>query len=189
MGIKDFVNGVLGIDDEYDDEVITEKEIEEEKKKISASSRSVDGIKVDKVEPTPAGNSYKMDNSYESIAPKLSRGQVNKNYSMNGSAPFKMLVVEPKSFDECTKLVDNLKSRKPVIINLERVETDLAKKMFDFMSGATYALSGNVQRVTANIFIFAPANVDIAAKMSNRETAAQPASGNYPSQETKSPWR
>ncbi|MEE0552882.1 MAG: cell division protein SepF, partial [Clostridia bacterium] len=73
--------------------------------------------------------------------------------------------------------------------NLERVETDLAKKMFDFMSGATYALSGNVQRVTANIFIFAPANVDIAAKMNNRETAAQPASGNYPSQETKSPWR
>ena len=72
---------------------------------------------------------------------------------------------------------------------LERVETDLAKKMFDFMSGATYALSGNVQRVTANIFIFAPANVDIAAKMNNRETAAQPASGNYPSQETKSPWR
>lgn len=189
MGIKDFVNGVLGIDDEYDDEVITEKEIEEEKKKISASSRSGEGIKVDKVEPTPAGNSYKMDNSYESIAPKLSRGQVNKNYSMNGSAPFKMLVVEPKSFDECTKLVDNLKSRKPVIINLERVETELAKKMFDFMSGATYALSGNVQRVTANIFIFAPANVDIAAKMNNRETAAQPASGNYPSQETKSPWR
>ena len=38
MGIKDFVNGVLGIDDEYEDEVITEKEIEEEKKKISASS-------------------------------------------------------------------------------------------------------------------------------------------------------
>lgn len=189
MGIKDFVNGVLGIDDEYEDEVITEKEIEEEKKKISASSRSGEGIKVDKVEPTPAGNSYKMDNSYESIAPKLSRGQVNKNYSMNGSAPFKMLVVEPKSFDECTKLVDNLKSRKPVIINLERVETDLAKKMFDFMSGATYALSGNVQRVTANIFIFAPANVDIAAKMNNRETVAQPASGNYPSQETKSPWR
>ena len=44
MGIKDFVNGVLGIDDEYDDEVITEKEIEEEKKKISASSRSGEGI-------------------------------------------------------------------------------------------------------------------------------------------------
>ena len=44
MGIKDFVNGVLGIDDEYEDEVITEKEIEEEKKKISASSRSGEEI-------------------------------------------------------------------------------------------------------------------------------------------------
>ncbi|MDO4384299.1 MAG: cell division protein SepF [Eubacteriales bacterium] len=192
MGIKNFMNNVLGIDDDFDEE-ITEQEIEEEKAKISASktpksSNRTESIKVDKVEPAPTGKSYKMDNSYESIAPALSRGQLNKNYSMNGSAPFKMLVIEPKSFEECTKLVDNLKSRKPVIINLERVETEVAKKIFDFMSGATYALSGNVQRVTANIFIFAPANVDIAAKMSNREAEPTPASGNYANKETKSPW-
>jgi cell division protein sepF len=102
---------------------------------------------------------------------------------MNGSGPFKMLVIEPKNFDECTKLVDNLKSRKPVIINLEHVETELARKMFDFLSGATYALNGNVQRVTSNIFIFAPANVDIAAKV-NRESAEGGQLG-----EKSSPWR
>lgn len=185
MGFKDMISGVLGIDDDYDDEVITEAEIDAEKEKLSAARG--ESMKMDKVEPTPTGMNYKMDNSYESIAPKLSRGSVNKNYSMNGTAPFKMLVIEPKSFDECTKLVDNLKSRKPVIINLERVETDLAKKMFDFMSGATYALNGNVQRVTANIFIFAPANVDIAAKMNNRDTAAQ-VNTYTPVSKDKSPW-
>ena len=55
--------------------------------------------------------------------------------------------------------------------------------MFDFLSGATYALNGNVQRVTSNIFIFAPANVDIAAKV-NRESAENGQIG-----EKSSPWR
>ena len=38
-----------------------------------------------------------------------------------GKKQFKLVVTEPKSFDECTRLVDNLKSRKPVIINLEKL--------------------------------------------------------------------
>lgn len=75
--------------------------------------------------------------------------------------PFKMVVLEPKGFEEAPKLVDNLKGRKPVIVNLERLESDTARKIFDFLSGATYALNGNVQKVANNIFIFAPENVDI----------------------------
>ncbi len=181
MGFMDKLQGVLGIDDDYDEEEITKEEIEAEKAQMAAARG--ESIKMEHVEPAPTGINYKRE--YESIAPQMSRGSMNKNYSMNGTAPFKMLVIEPKSFDECTTLVDNLKSRKPVIINLERVETDLAKKMFDFLSGATYALNGNVQRVTANIFIFAPANVDIAAKMNNRDTSAQPAAR---VSKDKSPW-
>jgi len=78
-----------------------------------------------------------------------------------------MFVVEPKVFDECPKLVDNLKARKPVIINLERVDSDTARKIFDFLSGAAYALNGNVQKVANNIFIFAPDNVDVTANIDN----------------------
>jgi len=74
---------------------------------------------------------------------------------------FKIVVIEPKTFDECPKLVDSLKTRKPIIINLERVETEVARKMFDFLSGATYALSGNVQKISNNIFVFLPENVDV----------------------------
>ena len=77
----------------------------------------------------------------------------NKTVTPNTNQ-FKMVVIEPKSFDECPKLVDNLKAKKPVIINLEKVESDIARKIFDFLSGATYALNGNVQKVANNIFIF-----------------------------------
>ena len=81
---------------------------------------------------------------------------------------FKLVVIEPKGFDECSKLVDSLKSRKPVIVNLEKLDSDTARKIFDFLGGATYALNGNVQKVANNIFIFAPENVAISAEGENK---------------------
>lgn len=91
----------------------------------------------------------------------------NKTVTPNTNQ-FKLVVIEPKSFDECPKLVDNLKAKKPVIINLEKVESDSARKIFDFLSGATYALNGNVQKVANNIFIFAPENVDVSANIDHK---------------------
>ena len=87
---------------------------------------------------------------------------------MEKTGALKLVIIEPKGFDECPKLVDNLKSRKPVIINLEKMESDTARKIFDFLSGATYALNGNVQKIANNIFVFAPENVDIAASVEHK---------------------
>jgi len=68
-----------------------------------------------------------------------------------------------------------------VIINLEKIESDAARKIFDFLSGATYALNGNVQKVANNIFIFAPENVDVTAQTEQKNL-------NY-SDGIKNPWR
>lgn len=81
---------------------------------------------------------------------------------------FKLVVIEPKGFDECSKLVDSLKSRKPIIVNLEKLDSDTARKIFDFLGGATYALNGNVQKVANNIFVFAPENVAIFSEGENK---------------------
>ena len=78
------------------------------------------------------------------------------------TSQLKIVVINPNSLDECPKLVDSLKARKPVIINLERLETDVARKIFDFLNGATYALGGNVQKIANNIFVFLPENVDVS---------------------------
>ena len=100
---------------------------------------------------------------------------------------FKLVVIEPDGFDECPKLVDSLKARKPVIINLEKVESDTARKIFDFLSGATYALNGNVQKVANNIFVFAPENVDIAEGMEKTNFDFNNLPKN--SSSNNSPWR
>ena len=82
-----------------------------------------------------------------------------------------------------------MKGRRPVIINLEKLETEVARKIFDFLSGATYALNGNVQKVANNIFIFAPENVDIAGGQTDEKPGFDFTRDEGGSNSSSSPWR
>lgn len=77
-------------------------------------------------------------------------------------ATFKVLVVEPRSFEEVQTIVDQMRARRPVILNLESLDKDLAQKILNFLNGAIYALGGETQRVATGIFFFAPQGVDIS---------------------------
>ncbi len=83
-------------------------------------------------------------------------------HSPQQSKQVKVMVVEPFSFDDAQHVADYLKSRKPVVVNLESTEPEIAKRMIDFISGTTYALNGQIQKVGNNIFLCAPNNVDVA---------------------------
>lgn len=139
MGVFDKFKDLVGIE-EYDDEDITEDEIRAAGMKMERQ----------KVEPR---SSYSSRSDRDKVV-RMQQG---------GKSEMKLVVIEPDGFEDCPKLVDSLKERRPVIINLERLDSDTARKIFDFLSGATYALNGNVQKVANNIFVFAPANVDISA--------------------------
>ncbi len=73
----------------------------------------------------------------------------------------RVMVVEPFSFDDAQHIADHLKNRKPVVVNFENCDKEVAKRMIDFVSGTTYALGGNIQKIGNNIFLCAPNNVDI----------------------------
>ena len=144
---------------------IEEIEEDDQMDEISASESSLERKPMDPRGPyLPSRNDSKdgKDLKDNRVLP-LQNKSINPNTSQ-----FKMVVIEPKGFDESPKLVDNLKSKKPVIINLEKVESDTARKIFDFLSGATYALNGNVQKIANNIFIFAPENVDVTANIDQK---------------------
>ncbi|MEG0156754.1 MAG: cell division protein SepF [Anaerovoracaceae bacterium] len=144
MSVLDKFKDLVGIAEIEDDD-----EIEEEEIKAAGAQ-----LERKKVEPR---NNYSQSNSKEKVIP------------MNRSTtPFKLIVIEPEGFEECPKLVDSLKAKKPVIINLETIDSDTARKIFDFLSGATYALNGNVQKIANNIFVFAPENVDISANKESK---------------------
>ncbi|MGE5676766.1 MAG: cell division protein SepF [Pseudomonadota bacterium] len=77
------------------------------------------------------------------------------------SAPMKVVLVEPTSYDEVQNICDDLKSKKPIIINFEEMDKEVSRRMVDFISGAVYALDGTIQKVSNGIVIVAPSNVDI----------------------------
>src|SRR5439155_23328575 len=67
----------------------------------------------------------------------------------------------PRSLADAQKAAEDLKERRPVIVNLEHADEDLARRVIDFISGVTYALNGFYERVGEKVFLFTPANIVI----------------------------
>lgn len=89
--------------------------------------------------------------------------------NLHAQRQVRVVVVEPKSFDHAQSIVENLKARRPVIVNLEYVETEVARRIVDFVSGAALALSGSQQKVGGGIFLFVPNNVEIEGEAKEPE--------------------
>ncbi|MDL2234903.1 cell division protein SepF [Christensenellaceae bacterium OttesenSCG-928-L17] len=81
--------------------------------------------------------------------------------SMPAAAHMKMIVYHPISYEDTQNIIDNLKSRKPVIVNMEELEVECAQRILDFMSGAVYALNGTIFKISRGIFVVAPINYDV----------------------------
>ncbi len=79
----------------------------------------------------------------------------------NPSQQMKVVVMQPESFEEARDITNHLKNRKPIVVNLESVEKEVARRIVDFLSGAVYALDGDIQKISNGIFLLAPHNVGI----------------------------
>ena len=75
-----------------------------------------------------------------------------------------MSVLEPSSFNDAQSLADRFKRQQPVILNLQNVDGDLARRMVDFCAGLTYALDGQIQTVASRVFLLTPRNVEVSAE-------------------------
>lgn len=102
---------------------------------------------------------YRSDPVPERLSTPKKKGTV---LSLHAQRQLRVVVVEPKTFDEVQGIANNLKERRPVIVNLERADSELAKRIVDFASGATYALSGSMQKIGNGIFLFVPDNIGIS---------------------------
>lgn len=72
-----------------------------------------------------------------------------------------VIVIEPRSFDEAIEIVEELRCRRSVVLNLQYLDTEQSQRIVDFMSGATHAIDGHQQRIGQGVFIFAPNNFTI----------------------------
>ncbi len=117
--------------------------------------------------------SYDEYEEYEDYDEVLEEPTVNSNTNLKKSnivnihtaSNMKLVVHEPLNYEDAPQIVDDLKSRKTVVVNLEQLEPVIKRKIFDFINGGLYSLEGNIQKVTTDIFILAPKNVEIDGNM------------------------
>ena len=139
----DKVWGLFGMDsaepDEYEDENIYDYDDEEE-------------LEEDKKIFNRKNNNNKVVN--------MQQGQPNA---------IKMVISQPTTFEQSDEICSFLKERKSIIVNLEYVNKDVARRIIDFISGGVYALEGYIQKVSNSIFLVAPSNYEITNEMAREE--------------------
>ena len=96
-------------------------------------------------------------------------GKRNKVVNMPQVQQIRMVISQPTSFEQSEEICNYLKEKKSVIINLEYVNKDVARRIVDFMSGAVQALNGHIEKVSNSIFLFAPFNYEIAMKWQEKK--------------------
>lgn len=91
--------------------------------------------------------------------PQQSNGTLLQVHAHRGSQITKRV---PRSLPDAQRAAEDLKERRPVIVNLEKADDELARRVIDFISGVTYALNGFYERVGDKVFLFTPSNIIIA---------------------------
>lgn len=108
------------------------------------------------------GNEFESSSKFEADESEtLDSGKRGKVVKIHTTAQLKLVVMQPETFEDARDIANHLKSKKPVVMNLESVDREVARRIVDFLSGAVYALDGNIQKVSNGIFLIAPYNVGI----------------------------
>lgn len=109
-----------------------------------------------------------QEDDYEDEQPFAAKPQTKQNVvslqSVQKSS--KVVLCEPRVYTEAQDVADQLKNRRAVVVNLQRIQHDQAKRIVDFLSGTVYAIGGDIQKIGANIFLCTPDNVDVAGSIS-----------------------
>lgn len=112
---------------------------------------------------------YEREEESEEVEEKGLFGRKSKVVSMPQPQQIKMVITQPTSFEQSEEICNYLKEKKSIIVNLEYVNKDVARRIVDFISGGVHALDGHIQKVSNAIFLVAPVNYEIASDLAREE--------------------
>ena len=141
------LNGDEDYDDEYDDDEYDDYE-EPETKVSKLTSRKTKSAPVEEEEERP-----------RKASPKITP---IKQARRSSGAGMEVCVIKPTSIEDGREITETLLANRTVVLNLEGLDVDIAKRIIDFTSGSCFAISGNLQKISQYIFIITPASVDIS---------------------------
>ena len=120
----------------------------------------------------PENDDYDVDtydNYEEEEEDRKFFGRKGKVVPITQAQSVKMVISQPTSFEQSEEICSLLKEKKSVIVNLEYVSKEVARRIVDFISGGVYALDGYIQKVSNSIFLVAPSNYEITNEMAREE--------------------
>lgn len=121
-----------------------------------------------------AGEEYEEEEEFEQEPEQEEEGRNfwnrrSKVVNMPQTEQIKMVISQPTTFEQSEAICDLLKEKKSVIVNLEYVNKDVARRIVDVISGAVHALDGHIQKVSNSIFLIAPYNYEITSDLAREE--------------------
>ncbi len=167
MGVFDKFLDIMKLnDDDYDDDFYDDDFYDDEFEERAPKRSLFGGLK--KSGSHDDYDDFDVESREEHFAPANS----NKVTPMrqpasrrNNSANMEVCVVKPTSVDDSREITETLLTGRTVILNLEGMDLEIAQRIIDFISGATFAISGNLQKISNYIFLVTPTNVDISGDL------------------------
>lgn len=87
--------------------------------------------------------------------------QRNKVVNINATTQLQVVLVKPERYENASEIADHLRDKRTVVLNLEKTQKDVARRLLDFLSGVAYAQEGKIKKVALQTYIVTPYNVDI----------------------------
>ena len=91
----------------------------------------------------------------------ISQYEAPKSQVKKVASDTKMVLFEPRSFDEAEEIARHLKSRRAAVVNLHKLQRDYAQRTIDFLTGVVVALDGSIQKIGHNVILCTPKNVGV----------------------------
>jgi len=148
-------------DEEYDDYEDEEMEETEQEEVTEAAPRT----RRPSPFSTPMGTEAPAAAPTSTTAPEGFKGHILNMDSPSGKQD--VVLFHAKSFESAAKAADELRRRKAVILNMENVDKALTRRVVDFLSGAVYALDGNVKKIAQSTYLFCPHNMNVVGDLEN----------------------
>jgi len=167
MGILDALKGLTRPYDEEEDFFDDEEELfEEEEQPVRSGGRAKANPFFESDTPeydTPEAESEPAPAARPAFIPRRNREQEVRSTRMappanNGN---KIVFMKPDRYEDTKVIFDHLRSRRIVLMSLDETNKEIARRILDFMAGATYASDGKIARVSSGTYIITPRNVDM----------------------------
>ena len=89
------------------------------------------------------------------------RNNGGKVVNIHATTQLQVVLVKPERFENATEIADHLREKRTVVLNLEKTQKDVSRRLLDFLSGVAYAQEGKIKKVALQTYIVTPYNVDI----------------------------